>query len=325
MAVADLALWTPVAINLGPGAATIDWGDLRGVRFAEPFLHQTIERWAGGDPAPLVRTGMDALAALDDAPALDPTALIFHLSRCGSTLLSRLLGTVPGTLVVSEPAPVNTLLLADPAAFAPLTQAEALRLLVRALGRRRFGDEHRYIVKLSSWNVTRLALFRAAFPNVPVIWLQRAPEATAASLLAQPPGWLALRHDKAASRAIFALDGPALRSPEAFCAGAIAALLAAASTINDPALVLDYAELPEAAWLRVLPFLGIAPVAEDIAAMHAMACYDAKDAAPRLFAGQAARPPLASELRADLAAVAEPLYRTLNARRSRDFTGAAAL
>ena len=66
-------------------------------------------------------------------------------------------------------------------------------------------------------------------------------------------------------------------------------------------------------------------MAEDIAAMHAMACYDAKDAALRLFAGQAARPPLASELRADLAAVAEPLYRTLNARRSRDFTGAAAL
>src|ERR1700722_13069754 len=151
MAVADLALWTPVAINLGPGAATIDWGDLRGVRFAEPFLHQTIERWAGDDPAPLVRTGIDALAALDDAPALDPTALIFHLSRCGSTLLSRLLSMSPGTLVVSEPAPVNTLLLGDPKAVAPLTQVEALRLLVRALGRCRFGDEHRYIVKLTRW------------------------------------------------------------------------------------------------------------------------------------------------------------------------------
>ena len=42
-------------------SASIDWGDLRGVRFAEPFFDQTVERWAGRDPAPLVRTDLEAL------------------------------------------------------------------------------------------------------------------------------------------------------------------------------------------------------------------------------------------------------------------------
>ena len=90
---------TPVALTLG-AAPSIDWSDLDGVRFSEPFFDQTIERWAGGNPPPrLVNTGLDALEALDGAPALDPALLIFHLSRCGSTLMSRLLGTRPGTLV----------------------------------------------------------------------------------------------------------------------------------------------------------------------------------------------------------------------------------
>ncbi|MEI9982427.1 MAG: hypothetical protein WDN69_03955 [Aliidongia sp.] len=50
-----------------------------------------------------------------------------------------------------------------------------LRLLIRALGRIRAGDEARYVVKLSSWNVRLLALFRQAFPDVPWIWVHRAP------------------------------------------------------------------------------------------------------------------------------------------------------
>ncbi len=243
---AELALWTPVALSVGERGVAIDWGDLGGIRFTEPFFQQTVERWAGGDPRPLVRTGFDALGALDAAPSLDPSGLIFHLSRCGSTLLSRLLGTVPGTLVVSEPAPVNALLLApqpDPAAAARL-----LRLMVRALGRRRFGDEHRLVLKLSSWNVRRLDLFRAAFPAAPAIWLQREPAAIAASLLARPPGWLGLWQDPAA-RTMFGLDRAPASSAE-FCVAALASLFAAARAIDGRVLHLDYADLPAAAWER---------------------------------------------------------------------------
>jgi hypothetical protein len=81
---------------------SIDWGDLDGVRFSEPFFDQTIERWAGGPAPRLIRTGLEALDTHELVPSLDPTALIFHLSRCGSTLMSRLLAVQAETLVISR-------------------------------------------------------------------------------------------------------------------------------------------------------------------------------------------------------------------------------
>jgi hypothetical protein len=313
MTPADLAGWTPVALDFAGAAASIDWGDLRGVRFAEPFFQQTVERWAGADPAPLVRTGLDALEALDAAPSLDPCALVFHTSRCGSTLLSRLLGTVPGVLVVAEPAPLNALLLAED------VDVGTLRLLVRALGRRRFGDERHYVLKLSSWNVRRHAMLRRAFPAAAAIWLQRDPVAILSSLLASPPGWLGLRQSDRAP-AIFGIaemdEGVA-----AFLVRALAAMLAAASDIADEALLLDYAELPEAVWSRVAPFLGIDLTPADVTRMRQEARYDAKALACRPFGGDdPARPALAPDIGARLAASAAPLYRELERRRaSRDF------
>jgi hypothetical protein len=312
---AELAQWTPVGFGIGERAATIDWGDLRGTRFAEPFFHQTVERWAGGNPRPLVRTGLDTLRALDGAPSLDPAALIFHVSRCGSTLLSRLLGCAPGVMVLSEPAPLNALLLADPAALDGEPPSEALRLLVRALGRRRFGDERHFVLKLSSWNITRLALFRRAFPQAALVWLGRKPHEVVASLIADPPGWLALRHDPAEAAAAFGIDHPA---PDAatFCVQAVAAMLGAAAGIDGEALFLDYGDLPQAAWERVAPFLGIDIGASDLARMRDLARYQAKDAAPRPFTADAkgARS-LAPAVRALVDDWAAPLHEVL-ARRS---------
>jgi hypothetical protein len=298
--------WTPVALSLAHGELAIDWGDLRGVRFSEPFLHQTIERWAADDPAPLMRTGRAALEALDGEPSLDPALIIFHVSRCGSTLLSRLLGELPGVLAVSEPGPVNSLLLAN-----EFATPAALRLLVRALGRKRFGDERHYVLKLSSWNVTRATLVRATFPAAKFVWLQRAPEAVVASILADPPGWMKLRRDPAAVRALFGIEAAADNDDGAFCINAIAALLRAAQRLA-PDLVLDHADLPAAAWERAAPLLGLAPGAGDLARMARTACFAAKDAVPRPFT--ATLPGvrrLPAELGAKVAEVLTPLYAAL--------------
>jgi len=114
MKLADLARWTPVRLDFSGPAPAVDWADLTAERFVEPFFDQTVARWASGPRArPLVRTGLEALVALDGEQSLEPAGMIFHLSRCGSTLVSRLLGTLPG-VVVAEPAPLNALLGLDP-------------------------------------------------------------------------------------------------------------------------------------------------------------------------------------------------------------------
>lgn len=278
-----LAAWTPVALNLTLPAPSIDWGDLRDVRFTDPFFQQTIERWAGDNPQPLMRTGLDALATLDAAPSLDPDGLVFHLSRCGSTLISRLLATVPGTLVVSEPAPINSLLMLD---MDDATLVPLLRAMIRALGRRRFGDERHFVLKLSSWNTRRIGLFRRAFPGVPVIWVQRAPLDVMASLLAEPPGWAKLQHLPDQLRSIFGLapdDTVNLDQPR-FYARALTAMLHAIQTASDgPLLVLDYRALPDSIWTAAAPFLGLDLGVADIARMREEARYDSKSAGRRPF------------------------------------------
>ena len=80
--VADLSRWTPVDIGLEADTPWVDWGDLRGLRFEDPFVDGTISRWAFSEPPPeVVRTGLEVLAALDAAPSLDPAGFIFHLSN----------------------------------------------------------------------------------------------------------------------------------------------------------------------------------------------------------------------------------------------------
>src|ERR1700729_4602893 len=116
----------------------VDWADLSAERFDEPFFGQRVAWWATGPGArPLVRTGLDAFLALDSEPSLDPAGMIFPLSRCGSTLVSRLLGALPGVVVVAEPSPLNALLGLDPSRVDGPTLVRVVRALVRALGRRR--------------------------------------------------------------------------------------------------------------------------------------------------------------------------------------------
>jgi hypothetical protein len=307
---ADLARWTPVALSFAKGAPALDWADLRGVRFAEPFFQQTVERWAGANPAPLVRTGYEALAAYDGEPSLDPDAIIFHVSRCGSTLLSRLLGTVPGVLVVAEPPPVNEVLLAEDAVLAE-EPAILLRRLVRALGRKRLGDERHYVLKLSSWNVCRFALFRSAFPKARLLWLQREPEKVLASLLADPPGWFALARDAAIARRLFGIDA-ARPDAAAFALGVIAALFEAASRLAPYACVIDYAQLPGAAWGEAASAIGLALRPDDIARMAEEARYTAKEPGRRPFA--AAQNRLPPEIATRAAALLDPLYEAAGVR-----------
>ena len=314
----DLAAFTPVALNLSP-TASIDWGNLGGIRFTDPFFDQTVENWAGGAAPRLVRTGLETLAALDDAPSLDPSLLIFHMSRCGSTLASRLLSRLPGVLVAAEPRPINSLLIADPAVLGEASSEALLRPLVRALGRRRFGDEHHYVLKLSSWNILHWRLFRRAFPGVPLVFIQRRPVEVLASIAADPPGWLALQRlpALAASFGIAEADLAAM-SPRDFAARALAAMLDAAVAAED-ALIVDYTELPDAVWTRIAPFAGLAAGAPEIALLRDEARYDAKSVGRHPFTQR--RNNSSPEHAALAAQWLEQRYRTLDERRRVSLVG----
>jgi hypothetical protein len=315
MELADLAGWTPIRIDLSGAAPVIDWADLSEERFVEPFFDQTVTRWAAGPRArPLVRTGLDALVALDNEPSLEPAGMIFHLSRCGSTLVSRLLSTLPGAVVIAEPSPLNALLGLDPGRVSEATLVRLVRLVVRALGRCRHGDERHLVLKCTSWNIRRREILAAAFPETPWVWVQREPAHVLASLLATPPGWLGLGITPPRTARLFGLDPAAVpaKARVEFAACALGAMLEAAAA--DPAgrLSIDYADLPGAVWQLVAPHFGLEADSAAIERMMEESRFYSKDPSPRAFDGNAAeRRPVTAAIRDAAQRLAEPGYRAL--------------
>jgi hypothetical protein len=318
MEVADLARWTPIRFDFSGPAPALDWADLSAERFVEPFFDQTVGRWSTGPRAqPLVRTGLDALVALDGEPSLDPAGMIFHFSRCGSTVVSRLLATVPGVVVVAEPSPLNALLGLDPARVDGAVLVQVVRLLVRALGRRRHGDEQHLVLKCTSWNIRRQEILTAAFPDTPWVWVQRDPAQVVASLLATPPGWLGEHVPPVQTALRFGIDPAAVpgMTKAEFAARALGAMLFSASTGPARRICVDHAELPSAVWQRVAPHFGIEVDAAAIDRMIEQSRFYSKSIELRPFSSEMSETRgVTDEMAEAVRRFAEPGYRLLASR-----------
>jgi len=123
-------------------------------------------------------------------PVLPVAALIFHCSRCGSTLLARLLELDPALRVFSEPPALPKFLAAHSAALRRGAAVDELRTFIQAFGLAPKPPERRLIMKLTSRAVAYLPAFRAAFPGTPFVYLFRDPAGVVASLDANPPPFL---------------------------------------------------------------------------------------------------------------------------------------
>ncbi|WP_141618366.1 sulfotransferase family protein [Myxococcus sp. AB036A] len=182
----DLEGWMPARIHVDGGQPRVDWCHMGGQRFTDPFFDETLERRLRHPFALLFRhqTSMDALVARQAAkPGLPVRGLVFHMSRCGSTLVAQLLAALPRHIVLSEAGPVDTVLRAHQ--YLPgVTDAqriEWLRAVVGALGQQRHPEEHAVFLKLDAWHILELPLLQRAFPGVPWMFLYRDPVEVMAS------------------------------------------------------------------------------------------------------------------------------------------------
>jgi hypothetical protein len=165
--------WAPMRLYWRDQHPMVSWCLLDGhFRFTDPFFDQTIST-ALRNPFQLLfqhQTPIELLGELEEeAPGLAPTGFIFHMSRCGSTLISQMAAALPDTLVISEAGPIDAVLQArrrNPAVTPEQTRAW-LRWMVSALGRRNDAGLKRYFVKLDAWHILDLELIRKTFPATP--------------------------------------------------------------------------------------------------------------------------------------------------------------
>jgi hypothetical protein len=303
---------TPIAVAFLP-EPVITWADLRGVRFAEPFFRDTIVRVEGARPRFI--TGIEALRAGDAEAGLDPALIVFHASRCGSTLLSQMLAAVPTNHVIAEPTPINQTLAAP---MATPDRLELVRLLLRAFGRSRAPGSRRLVVKLSSWNVCFAALVRAAFPRTPLVWLQRDPCAVVASQIERPAGWVRWHRDEDPALSIFGITpGEAHRmSEEAFILRAIeaihgGAIAGGAGRDRDIWQVVDHDQLPDALWGSIAAHAGISWTDDERERFRQRARFNSKTDVTDPFVRRDVPAPLSEQASRFIAARIEPLYRAL--------------
>lgn len=293
----DLRGWTPIAFDAEP-EPMVEWADLRDHEFVQPFFSRTLAAWRLCGGGPTVRTNLQALRDLDDQPCLEPDLIIAHPTRCGSTLLALLASAGRGSLLVSEPLLLPQILSGKSAPELDGCNVAFLRAAVRALGRVRFGTERRFVLKLNSQMTRFLPQIRRAFPQTPIVWLQRRPvDIIESNLRRSADSCLPIPFDE---RAAEKLRRVAL------------AFMGATAFADDRTTVLDYRDLPGAAWTSVATLMGFDP-ADDLQRMREVAARHSQtgDAyAPR------ARRPVSEEVVAIIDQSLNPMYDALALRRS---------
>ncbi len=181
--------FVPAAVD-PRGSGAVYWVDIGDHRFRHWQYVFTLDHLAreGGIRAyfssPMDILDEDELFA-DSAPV---AGLIFHVSRCGSTLMTKALGRLDSHVMISQGAPLQQGFWAQATQqwTRSLPQDEVamrrFRNLVRAMCRRRHADERRAFVKFISWNTIYASFIRAALPGVPAIFLYRDPVEVIASV-----------------------------------------------------------------------------------------------------------------------------------------------
>lgn len=271
--------WLPTAIASDGAQMVIDWAHYGAEPLSEPFFEAELRRARNRPVSTLLRwrTPLEALLEEPDLcppPPLD--GLIFHMSRCGSTLVAQALGAMAGNLVVSEAPPFDELLqLCQSRPDVPLDDKVALlRAMAGVLATDRDGSVQRRFLKTDCWHTGALPLLRAAFPDTPWIFLYRDPVEVLMSH-EQMTGSQTLPGPHAA---LVGIDDPSAIPGLDFVARVLAATCDRAADCADVGggLFVDYATLPGALTERILPHFGIVPGPDELDALTRAVGRDAK-------------------------------------------------
>jgi hypothetical protein len=271
----QLAGWIPVRLHWGKAEPTVDWCYSGSRSFGDQCFDQIVNECLRLPFNLLFRhqTPIEVLVRWSEVrPGLTPTGFIFHLSRSGSSLVSRLLAGLQRNIVISEARPIDAALRAH-FHYAQISAAQRilwLRWMISALAQQRRGDEQHLFIRFDAWNTLELPLIRQAFPDVPWIFVYRDPFDVLVSHMDQRgphtvPG--------AINPLLFGMDSHLIAEmePEEYCAKVLLATYEAAlRQYGEGCLLINHSQLPEAVWAGISEFFGVDWTEAEVEAMKGL-------------------------------------------------------
>jgi hypothetical protein len=250
--------WVPARICFADSRPCVDWIYAGDRRFTDPFYDDTLRICQRLPFNQLFRrqTPMEQLSEIVRASdVISPTGFIFHISRCGSTLVSQMLASPDTNIVISEASVFDEIVRTQAADDQKVIW---LRAMVDALGRRRFDREKDYFIKFDCWNTLDLDLIQRAFPETPWIFVYRNPVEVMVSNMREP----GVQMIPGAIPGLFpgmSLDELLLFSKEERCARVIAKFFQAAldNEGSAKALLINYEQLPDAVFGSIAAHFGL--------------------------------------------------------------------
>jgi hypothetical protein len=172
--------WVPYRLYQEGGINCCRWLYLGDEKISEPFFEDTVGKRKRLPENSRLTWSVSSIEVLPDwaqhFETVAPTAFIFHISRCGSTLVSQLLALQPSNIVLSEVPFFDELLRSgnknnDMPATLPL-----LKAAIDLYGARRDDASTQLFIKADSWHVHFYKQLRELYPQTPFILLYRRPD-----------------------------------------------------------------------------------------------------------------------------------------------------
>jgi len=179
--------WIPYKLTYTEKEWTVKWLDLGDQRMDLPFFDETIQacriKQVERSRLQSVSTADFLMDVCKDLPGLQPSAFVFHVSRCGSTLVSQAFTTSDENIVVAEAPLLDEILRSNEqqADLGPQTRENWFKAAVNLMGQHRNARETDYIIKLDSWHIHFYELLRSWYPETPFFFLYRQPDQVVAS------------------------------------------------------------------------------------------------------------------------------------------------
>lgn len=173
-----LSNWIPYKLIEKDKEVYFEWIYLDDIRYADPFFDETISKcWKhsyNSKTFKVVTTAENLIDWSNQLIAVELKSLIFHVSRCGSTMLSQSLASSSENVMISEAPIIDEILRCD--LFDLDKKGILLKSVLVLLGQKRFPEQKNLIIKLDAWHIFNASYLRSIFPEIPFGLLYRNPD-----------------------------------------------------------------------------------------------------------------------------------------------------